>query len=35
MPWETRIDRNRNHYLMRLWGLLSDAEAMLDTLEGR
>jgi hypothetical protein len=26
MPWETRIDRNRNYYLMRLWGLLSDDE---------
>jgi hypothetical protein len=26
MPWETRIDRNRNYYLMRLWGLLFDDE---------
>jgi hypothetical protein len=26
MPWETRIDRPRNYYLMRLWGLLSDDE---------
>ena len=24
--WETRIDRTRNYYLMRLWGLLSDEE---------
>jgi hypothetical protein len=26
MGWETRIDRNRNYYLMRLWGLMTDDE---------
>jgi hypothetical protein len=26
MGWETRVDRTRNYYLMRLWGLLSDDE---------
>jgi hypothetical protein len=26
MGWETRIDRKRNYYLMRLWGLLTDED---------